>query len=106
MTRIARKSALVPIAAALLWIGSAPDMGAQATTSASITGIVTDESGAPMPDVQISVTSPVLQVSQVTGATDSQGNYRVLNLPAPGVYKATFSRAGFQTFVRDGLNLS
>ncbi len=54
----------------------------------------------------VTVTSPALQVSNVTAATDQDGNYQVLDLPAPGVYKVSFARAGFQTFVRTDLNLS
>jgi hypothetical protein len=78
---------------------------AQAAASASITGRVTDDTGAAMPNVTVTVTSPALQVPQVAATTDAEGNYRVLDLPAPGVYKATFTQEGFQTFVRDDLNL-
>src|SRR5215467_5211653 len=79
---------------------------AQASAFASITGKVTDDSGAAMPNVTITVKSPALQVAQVSAATDTEGNYRVLDLPAPGVYEASFAAAGFQTYVRGGLNLS
>ena len=79
---------------------------AQSATSASITGRVTDDSGAAMPNVAVTVTSPALQVPQVTATTDADGAYRVLDLPAPGVFKVTYSLTGFQTYIRDGLNLS
>jgi len=79
---------------------------AQAVASASLTGRVVDESGAPVPDVTVAVTSPALQISSVAAVTNQEGNYQVLDLPAPGVYKISFARAGFQTFVRTDLNLA
>jgi hypothetical protein len=93
---------LLPVAAVLL----PADVWAQASAFASISGRVTDDSGAAMPSVTITVKSPALQVTQVTATTDAEGNYRVLDLPAPGVYNASFAAAGFQTYVREGLNLS
>jgi hypothetical protein len=89
----------------LLW-AAVPVLYAQGTASARITGRVVDESGAPVPGINIAVTSPVLQVSRVAAATDADGSYRFLDLPAPGVFKVTFSRDGFQTFVRGDVNLS
>ena len=79
---------------------------AQNVTSASMNGRITDDSGAGMPNATVTVTSPALQVASVTATSDAEGNYRVLDLPAPGVYKATFSMKGFQTSVHDSLNLS
>ena len=81
-------------------------LSAQNSTSASMNGRVTDESGAAIPNVTVTITSPALQVSQLTATTDAEGNYRVLDLPAPGAYKASFGLTGFQTMVRDNLNLS
>jgi hypothetical protein len=77
----------LPVTAALLLIALAPgNAWAQAAASASIVGRVVDDSGAPMPDVKVAVTGPALQVPEVSVATDSDGNYKVLDLPAPGVY--------------------
>ena len=104
--RICLKSAFLPVVASLLGILSAPVLRAQAVASASLTGTVLDESGAPVPDVAVSVTSPALQVSNASAVTNQEGNYQVLDLPAPGVYKVSFSRPGFQTFVRTDLNLT
>jgi hypothetical protein len=79
---------------------------AQAASAASITGRITDDTGAPVQDAVVSVTSPALQVSAVTAVTDQEGNYQVLNLPAPGLYKVAVAHPGFQTFVHPNLNLS
>ena len=98
---------LLPAAAALLVMVMAPAvLRAQNTAAASIIGHVTDESGAPVPEAAVSVTSPALQVAAMTTVTDPDGNYQVLDLPAPGVYKISFGHPGFQTFVRADLNLS
>ena len=78
----------------------------QNAASASITGRITDENGGAVPDAVVTVTSPALQVASVTVATDQEGNYQVLDLPAPGVFKITFAHPGFQTFVRPEVNLS
>jgi len=79
----------LPVAVSLLLIAVAhEDLWAQAQSSASITGRVVDDSGGPMPGTTVTVTSPVLQVPSVTTTTDNQGNYRVVDLPAPGVYIA------------------
>ena len=42
----------------------------------------------------------------MTTTTDDDGNYKILDLPAPGVYKVTFTSQGFQTFTREGLNIT
>src|ERR1700693_2211271 len=107
MQRFSLSVRSIPVAAVLLLMAVAPVVvKAQAVASASLTGRVLDESGAPVPDVNVSATSPALQVSNVTAVTDQDGNYRVLDLPAPGVYKVSFARPGFQTFVRTDLNLN
>lgn len=69
-------------------------------TNASIIGVVTDKSGAVVPDATVTITSPALQVTQMVTKTDPGGNYKFVVLPAPGVYKLTFSATGFGTVVK------
>src|SRR6266852_6369254 len=102
MYRIKSMLRWLPVAAVLL----PADVWAQASAFGSITGRVTDDTGAAMASVTITVKSPALQVSQVSATTDTEGNYRVLDLPAPGLYDISFAAGGFQTYVRGGLNLS
>ena len=45
----------------------------QAQTVGSIVGRVTDESGAVLPGVTVTATSPALQLPQVTDVTDASG---------------------------------
>jgi hypothetical protein len=47
-----------------------------------------------------------LQVPELTTTTDANGDYKLLDLPAPGVYKVTFTLAGFSTFAQEGVNLT
>jgi outer membrane receptor protein involved in Fe transport len=77
------------IAVSLLLI--APGVFAQ--TTGAIEGTVTDNSGAALPGVTCTATSPALQGSR-TAVTGNNGSYRVVALP-PGSYKVTCALAGF-----------
>lgn len=75
-----------------------------ASAQSAITGVAIDDSGAVMPGVTVEVSSPAL-IEQVRSAvTDSSGAYRVTDL-RPGTYKVTFTLPGFNTYVREGLEL-
>ena len=69
---------------------------------ASIIGQVTDESGAVLPGVTVTATSPALQVPQVTDVTNERGEYRLTPLPI-GTYAVEYQLAGFGTVRRRGL---
>jgi hypothetical protein len=99
-----RRSLLVASCVCLLF--RAPAMRGQSAESGSIVGTVVDSSGTAMAEVKVTLTSPALQVPQLTTVTDVGGSYKFINLPAPGVYRATFEREGFQTFVRADFNLT
>src|ERR1700733_11858900 len=105
MHRFCRICCTVVLGWAILGLNTARFM-AQSTSNGSIVGKVTDESGSAVPGALITVTSPQLQVPQVTTTSDADGDYRVLDLPAPGVYKVTFSLTGFETLDREGLNIT
>ena len=57
-----------------------------------------------MPGVTVTVTSPALQVPQVTVVTDAQGQYRITPLPV-GNFTVTYELAGFQTIKQEGVRL-
>jgi hypothetical protein len=78
----------------------------QAAESASIVGQVTDTSGAPVAGALVSLTGPALLVPKLTTTTDADGNYKFLDLPAPGVFVASFTRADFQKVDRSNIRLS
>ena len=65
-----------------------------------IAGTVRDPQNAVMPGVTVEVTSPALIEKVRTATTDSNGQYRITNLPV-GTYKVTFSLSGFTKQERD-----
>ena len=88
------------IAAALLAIAPA---WAQGPTSGSINGTVTDNTGAILPGVTVTATSPALLGSQ-TAVTNEQGHYRFPAVP-PGVYKLAYELTGFASVVRENIQV-
>jgi len=83
----------------------APSGVAAQATQAAITGIIKDGTGAVLPGVTVTATSPALQVPQVVVATDAEGQFRIAPLPI-GVYTLVFELQGFQTVRREGIRLS
>jgi hypothetical protein len=79
--------------------GSAQNIG-----SATIEGTVSDDTGAVLPGVAVTCSSPALQVPSVTTITDAEGRYRFLDLRL-GVYSLRYELQGFQPLLREGLQL-
>ena len=73
--------------------------------AAGIIGQVTDSSGAVLPGVTVTATSPALQLQQVTGVTDDHGEYRLTPLPI-GTYSIDYSLSGFRTIRRAEVRLT
>ena len=71
--------------------------------SASVTGIITDASGAPVPGAAVKTRN--LETSAIRSSlTDDIGRYLVLSLPV-GEYEVTVSKTGFQDAIRTGIQL-
>ena len=68
-----------------------------------INGTVTDHTGAVLPGVTVTATSPAL-IQPQTQVTGEDGTYRFIALPA-GVYTLTFELQGFQTLKREGIRV-
>ena len=68
-----------------------------------ISGTVTDNTGAVLPGVTVTATSPALIQPQVQ-VTGADGTYRMIALP-PGVYALTFELPGFTTLKREGVRV-
>ncbi len=66
----------------------------RAQDQASITGVVTDSSGAVVPGVTVVLSNPLTGVKYVT-KTDNAGSYRFVNEPPNSGYVEKFSREGF-----------
>src|SRR5580704_1373140 len=60
----------------------------------SMTGVVTDSSGAVVPDTVVTLTNKATGV-KYTQTTNSTGSYRFENVPPGPGYDANFKRAGF-----------
>ena len=70
----------------------------QRTTTGTVTGKIVDSSGAVLPGVTLTLTSPEA-LGQFGAVTDAQGMYRVTNLP-PATYDVRAELAGFGTMIR------
>jgi Carboxypeptidase regulatory-like domain len=96
-----RRMACGVVAAVLALFGSAPALAQD--FRGRINGTVTDNTGAVLPGVTVSTSSPALIQPQVQ-VTGEDGEYRFLALP-PGVYDVTFELTGFQTIKREGIRV-
>ncbi|HKT79257.1 MAG TPA: TonB-dependent receptor, partial [Vicinamibacterales bacterium] len=75
-----------------------------AIAQSSIAGTVKDTSGAVLPGVTVTITSPVLIEGSKEVTTDGGGNYRVVDL-RPGSYTVKFVLTGFASVERTGFQL-
>jgi len=96
------KRVLIRGAAAFVLLAALP---AAAFAQASITGVVKDTSGAVLPGVTVEAASAVLIEKTRSTITEGSGAYQIINL-LPGTYTVTFTLPGFNTFVRDQIELS
>jgi hypothetical protein len=72
---------------------------AQAGSSTSISGVVTDSTGAVLPNAVIGIKNPVSGFSR-TSTTDASGRFAVPNVPF-NPYHLVVSGNGFKTYVQD-----
>lgn len=73
---------------------------AQATSTGSVVGTVTDQQGAVVPDATIALTDKATNAT-VKAATNSAGHYIFPNV-TPGTYDLRITKQGFQTAVVQG----
>jgi len=76
---------------------------AQNSNSSDIRGTATDESGAVLPDVTVTVLNNETGVSRIF-VTNSDGLYDT-NSILPGTYTVTFTKTGFQRLVKNSIVL-
>lgn len=83
---------------------TATAQGGGASSTGTIQGRVADASGAVLPGVSVTASSPSMIGTQ-TQVTNDNGSYRFPAVP-PGVYILTFELAGFNAVRRDGIHIS
>ena len=87
--------------AAVLLILCAAVAVAQSITTGSVTGIVTDPSGAAVPDAAMTLTNTDTNVAR-KAVTNGDGRYQI-GFTAPGTYQLKVEAKGFQTAERRGV---
>jgi hypothetical protein len=92
------------MAIALLVSATAFAQGGGASVTGTIQGRVTDASGAVLPGVTVTASSPSMIGTQ-SQVTNENGGYRFPAVP-PGAYTLTFELSGFNTVKRDGVQVS
>jgi hypothetical protein len=73
------------------------------TTTGAINGKVTDATGAVLPGVTVTISSPAMQGTR-TDTTREDGAYRFSAIP-PGEYKVVYELSGFEKVTREGLRV-
>lgn len=101
-TQICKKQAWLAVVcqiAVLLFLYSisAVSLFGQATSTGTVVGTVTDQSGAVVPDASVAMTDRATNTTTKT-TTNSAGHYVLPNI-APGTYDMKVTKQGFQTAV-------
>ncbi len=97
-----RESKIIGLIALALVLGIGAAAHAQVYTG-TVAGRVTDQTGAVLPGVTVTLTADVLIQPEVA-TTSETGSYRFAEL-AIGTYTVTFELPGFQTLIREGIAL-
>jgi len=92
------------LAAVLIFASTPPYAAAQLGQGASLTGTITDETGAVLPGAKLTTSSPQLIGGPRTTQSDAAGVYRFSTLP-PGSYTLTATNPGFEQVVHSGIEL-
>jgi hypothetical protein len=82
-----------------------PSMARTQELSATLSGTVTDSTGALIPHASISIALNGVNGTARVVETDTSGNYTATNLTA-GTYSITVTAAGFQTYKANGIVLN
>jgi predicted porin len=96
-------SALVFSLLTILWLAMAV-FPAWSQTGASLSGVVTDQTGAALPDVAVTI-KDVHTGATRTITTDGAGRYQALGLP-PGRFAIRAAKQGFANETRTGISLA
>src|SRR3984885_2795401 len=88
-----------------LSLGSTPRINAQiATTTATLSGVVSDSSKAVLPKAQVTLVSPEKGINRIF-TTDAVGRYSFTQLP-PATYSLSVQVSGFEKYQQNGIVLN
>src|SRR5215467_10675407 len=85
-------------------LGASPALAQARSSSADLTGTVSDPSKSPVPGATVVATNIATGLAR-NGVTDSNGLYRIPLLP-PGEYEVKIQINGFNTQIKKGIRLS
>ena len=98
------RSVVAAVFAAVLLFGLAAPSAEAQVLYGSLTGLVTDQSGATIPGAEITATNT--QTGQVlTSTSDPSGRYSFVNIQA-GSYDVQFAAQGFRTLTQTGIQVN
>ncbi len=89
---------LFPVLLISVSLAFSHELNAQTTTSGALAGVVTDQSGAVVPDADVEIKDNAKGTTQ-SSKTDREGVYQFFFL-APGRYRLTVNHAGFREVKR------
>jgi uncharacterized membrane protein len=92
-----RRLGLLNLSCLVAMLLSAPCSRAQLTTTGTITGTVTDSTGAGVPRASVSITNEGTGIESKT-MTNASGSFAVAGL-SPGTYTVKVSKQGFETYL-------
>lgn len=99
-----RLSWLTVALAVVAWVGLTEGGFAQSMNAGDIRGVVTDVSGAILPDVTVTVVNKNTGVTKIL-TTNQDGLFDTASI-VTGTYEITFSKPGFQTLVRSSITVN
>ncbi len=103
MTRTIVRTVVTALALGLYLPSMVAAQGGGASSTGTIQGRAADSSGAVLPGVSVTASSPSM-IGVQTQVTNENGSYRFPAVP-PGVYSLSFELAGFSTVKRDGIQI-
>src|SRR5262245_55931325 len=92
------------LASLLAFAFSAPVPAFSQSLTGAITGRALDGSGAVLPGVDVTISSPAMIGGPRSAVSDGQGVYRFTQLPS-GEYRVSFKLSGFKTLNVDAVRL-
>src|SRR5262245_39569830 len=88
-----------------LFVACGVTIAGQQVRRSEIAGTIVDGTGAALPGVTVTITSPALQVPTIVRVSNERGEYLVPDLP-PGTFRVSYELQGFATLVREGIILT